>query len=197
MKLIKRLFIIRSSTARTAADFPLKDLAGAGGRFDVVCRALIAALAHRDGVRKDVEFYAVLKGPPAPPKTIHVNGENLRHIPLSEVEVAELIFRTFKGLEVEGVQVLDIGFEKLVRKLVAEKVKLYYLHQDGIPIETLELHQGVIGFILGDHVGLSSEEERFLESLNIKKVCLGPKVYLSSHCIIIANYELDKKISMP
>ncbi|RLE53064.1 MAG: tRNA (pseudouridine(54)-N(1))-methyltransferase TrmY [Candidatus Methanomethylicota archaeon] len=192
---MKRIFVVKSSTARTAADFPLRDLAGAGGRFDVICRTLIAALSCRDGVRRDVEFYAVLKGPPSPPKTIYVSGEEIEEIPLSEVDVAEKLFTVFKGKVVKGFRIMDMGFEKLVRKLLTEGVKLYYLHEKGVSLEKVDVRVKCLGFILGDQLGLSREEEGFLENLGIEKVCIGPKVYLSSHCIAVVNYELDLMFS--
>lgn len=195
MKLLKRTFLIKSSTARTEADFSLRDVAGSGGRLDVVCRSLIAALTRGDEVRRDAEVYAVLEGPPSPPKTVHVRGSMLTDVPRSEVEVAELLFKLLSGEGVPGCSVVRKGLERLVKDLARGGARLYYLHEKGEPVDELPLPtSGQVCFILGDQAGLSPNNEKFLEELKVERVSLGPKVYLSSHCITVINYELDRRL---
>ncbi|MEM5805493.1 MAG: hypothetical protein QW156_03190 [Candidatus Aenigmatarchaeota archaeon] len=50
-------------------------------------------------------------------------------------------------------------------------------------------------FILGDHLGLNRNEEKFLKRVGVKKISLGKIEYLASHCITIVHYELDRKLS--
>ncbi len=187
---MKALFLLKASTARTSPDFSIKSLAGSSGRLDVVCRCLIAALAKPGGIRRFVEFQAVLEGPPNPPKLLVVKGEELRELPLSEVEVAEQIFKVLQGLKVEGFQLLEkISFRKAVDKVVDRGFQLIYLHEKGGKLKDM-LRGEKIAFVLGDHLGLDRDSEAYLDSKGAVRVSLGPHSYMASHCIAAVLREL-------
>ena len=57
---------------------PLNDLAGAGGRFDVLVRATTAALLTSHGLREDVEVILHLGGGPGPARRLRLNAATLR-----------------------------------------------------------------------------------------------------------------------
>ncbi len=180
---MKALFLLKASTARTSPDFSIKNLAGSSGRLDVVCRCLIAALAKPGGVRRFVEFQAVLEGPPHPPKLLVVKGEEVEDLPLSEVEVAERIFRVLQGQDVNGFQLLEkTSFRKAIDRLVDRGVQLIYLHERGRRLKEV-LRERDVAFILGDHLGLDRDSEAYLDSKGAVRVSLGPYSYMASHCI--------------
>jgi len=190
-----RIFLVKASTACTSPIFNLKSLAGSSGRLDVIARALIASLRLRRGVRENVVFLSVLEGPPDPPKLLKVIGKEVREIPESEVDVVRIFIRLFKGEHVEGFYLEDKGFKEVVLELLSSKrVAVYYLEKMGRDIREVELpHDKDLAFILGDHIGLDSESEKFLEELKIPVISLGPKVYFTSHCITVVNEELDRR----
>ncbi len=75
-----------------------------------------------------------------------------------------------------------------MRKTI-KTAKLYYLHEEGKPITKVNF-KGNLAFILGDHIGLTKEDEAFLESI-AEKISIGRKSYLTSHVIAYVNIFLD------
>lgn len=196
--MVKRIFVLKAFTAVTAPIFIMRNIAGTSGRLDVVCRCILNAFLINGGIRRDVDFYAVLEGPPSPPKLLKVSGNLLQYLPKSEVEVARIIrdlLSMEKGSHPENAafKIGRMSFEKLIYSLKKEGCLLTYLHEDGIDIRKFNFNSSCgIVFILGDHLGLDRNSERFLESLNVPRISLGPVVYLASQCIILVNEELDK-----
>lgn len=72
---------------------------------------------------------------------------------------------------------------------------LYYLHEDGIDIRDemrgTSLQRAI--FILGDHVGMTVDEEQILKDAGAKTLNVGPLSLHADHCIIMVNNELDRK----
>ena len=73
-----RRFAVIGHRAMARGTLPLNDLAGAGGRFDVLVRATTAALLTSHGLREDVEVILHLGGGPGPaggcPQRCHPRG---------------------------------------------------------------------------------------------------------------------------
>ncbi|RLE54609.1 MAG: tRNA (pseudouridine(54)-N(1))-methyltransferase TrmY [Candidatus Methanomethylicota archaeon] len=197
---MKRIFILKASTATTSPDFLLRNVAGTSGRLDVVCRCILSAFRVDGAIRRDVDFYAVLEGPPRPGMVLSILGSHLKSLPKSEVDVASII----KDLLVVGegghpgypaFRIAKGDFERLILGLAKNGIKLLYLHERGVAIEKLEFELGgQYGFILGDHLGLDPNSERFLDSIGVGRVSLGPISYLASHCITIVHEELDRRV---
>jgi len=190
-----RIFIVKSSTARTVGDFGLKCLAGESGRLDVICSCIIAAFKLRNGIRRNVLFYAVLEGPPRPPITFEIRGWEVHDVPTSEVEVAKVIrdllnVDTVCDPRYPGYYKYRMSFRDLVLALKSRGVTPVYLHEGGIDIARAFLPKRV-AFIIGDHIGLPVEDERFLDKLGVQRVSLGPRIYLSWFCVALINMYLD------
>ncbi|MHA1579440.1 MAG: hypothetical protein ACTSUQ_07420 [Candidatus Freyarchaeota archaeon] len=88
---MKRVFILKASTARTDNKFTIKDLPGSSGRIDLVCRCILAALLTSSSHRTDTILYAVLEGPPRPPLTIEIDGEKIEQLPRNELQLGLLL----------------------------------------------------------------------------------------------------------
>jgi len=190
---MERAFVINSNTAVTEfKDEQLRSLSSLTGRLDVIIRSLLAALTWREGVRRNVSFYAVLNGPPKPPLTVEVNGYAIKRLPLSEVDVAKLIYRCVKE-EVEGVKVKRIGLKDVLISLKDRGYTLIYLKEEGRDVNGYRFEaDGKYCFIVGDQIGLRRPEEEILEKVGVTKLSIGPLSYLSSHCIIYLNALLDR-----
>ena len=195
-----RTFIIKANEAHTGADFRLNDLPGTSGRMDVLFRFLNAAFLLSHGFRKNVRVWLLLYGPPEPPKAIRFEGPRLRvRLNPDEGSTAKLMMRALKaveglrepGKEIEvypGLYVSNRTFEDVIR-LTVKNSKLYYLHEGGKPIG--EVHFGKnVAFVLGDHKGLSGEDEAFLDGI-AERVSVGKKSYLASHVVAHVNILLD------
>ena len=201
-----RTFIIKANKARTRADFSLNDLPGTSGRIDLLCRVLNSAFLLSHGFRKNVRVWLLLYGPPNPPKAIRFEGQKLKvRLNPDERSTAKLIMRALKvgeGLrgpsrELEvfpGLYVSNRTFEDVVR-LTLKNSELYYLQEEGRPIGEVSFGDNV-AFVLGDHEGLSKEDEAFLEGI-AEKISVGRKSYLTSHVIAYVNIFLDSLTPPP
>jgi len=201
-----RTFIIKANKARTSPDFKLSDLPGTSGRIDVLCRFLNAAFLLSHGFRKNVRVWLLLYGPPNPPKAIRFEGPQLKvRLNPDERSTAKLITEALKageklrepGKEVEvypGLYVSNRTFEDVIR-LTLKNSRLYYLHEEGKPIEKVSFGRNV-AFVLGDHEGLEGEDEAFLEGI-AEKVSVGKKSYLASHVVAYVNIFLDSLTPPP
>ncbi|WP_457611654.1 tRNA (pseudouridine(54)-N(1))-methyltransferase TrmY [Methanocaldococcus sp.] len=196
-----REFIFKANKAITSPNINLKDLPGSCGRLDLVCRCVSDSLFLSHDIRRDTVFYSVLCGPPNPPVCIKFVGSELRKVSPDERNIAIFIKKALKKfLETEdkdswiestpGIYVRKIGFKDLIIEKMEEGKNLYYLHKNGESIEKVKIKDNPV-FILGDHIGLSEEDEKFLEDKAIK-VSLSPLELHANHCIVIIHNILDK-----
>ncbi|MGC8812614.1 MAG: tRNA (pseudouridine(54)-N(1))-methyltransferase TrmY [Candidatus Aenigmatarchaeota archaeon] len=196
-----REFILRASKAVTHPYFNLNDLPSSAGRMDLVCRCISSALWVSNDLRRDTKIFVILEGPPNPPRTIVFDGNSLKGVNPDERNIASHIKKALEvglnlGLEQEinvspGIKVAKKSFESLIKEK-SKETQLLYLHPEGKDIREIEIKENV-AFILGDHIGIARKTEKLIERLNIEKVSLGSKIYLASHAIVIANYELDRR----
>ena len=187
-------FIITGHKAATSP-FSLNDLPGAAGRMDILCRCVNAALFLSHGLRRDVRVYLVLKGEPDPPKLIRFDSREVRYLSPDERSAASLIRRALEKRAQEfwtesmpGVSIRrgDIG------DLLAElNKKIIYLREDGEDIREKEFEDPL--FILGDHLGMTEEEERLLMEHEHEIVSVGPLSLHADHCIVLLHNEMDRK----
>jgi tRNA (pseudouridine54-N1)-methyltransferase len=202
-----RVFIVKASKAHTAYDFSLKDLPGTSGRIDFLCRVLNSAFLLSHGFRKNVRVWLSLYGPPNPPKAIRFEGQRMKPKTPNpdELSTAKLIVKALKAgvglsdpsreLEVlPGIYVSNLSFEDIIRKTL-KKASLYYLHEQGEPISEVSF-SGNVAFVLGDHEGMSGEDETFLEEI-AQKISVGRKSYLASHVVAYVNIFLDSLTPPP
>ena len=196
-----REFIFKANKTITSPNINLKDLPGSCGRLDLVCRCVSDSLFLSHDIRRDTVFYSVLCGPPNPPVCIKFVGSELRKVSPDERNIAIFIKKALKKfLETEdkdswiestpGIYVRKIGFKDLIIEKMEEGKNLYYLHKNGESIEKVKIKDNPV-FILGDHIGLSEEDEKFLEGKAIK-VSLSPLELHANHCIVIIHNILDK-----
>jgi len=184
-----RAFLLKASEGRTAPDFSLKSLAGSGGRMDLICRCVIAALAVPGGPERSTEITIVLEGPPNPPISVTFSGAEIEGAPQGEVEVGEMIAKAMRGDPPRGVRAARWGFREALLDYRRQGFKAYYLHEEGEAFRYARLAQKGV-FVLGDHKGLDPGSERLLDELGAKRISLGPISYLASHCITMVQANL-------
>jgi tRNA (pseudouridine54-N1)-methyltransferase len=192
-----RKFVVVGHKAVTTPKFSLNDLPGGAGRMDIVARCVNASLFLSHDLRRDVELYAVLLGEPCPPVTIRFSGQYVRYLSPDERSPAALIKKALeKGTppagEIEstpGIYVSKRSFAEVIDGLR----DIVYLHEDGEDIRGASL-TGDEAFVLSDHQNLTPEEEETLASRGARKVSLGKKLYHADQCIVMVNYELDRRL---
>ncbi|ADC64865.1 protein of unknown function DUF358 [Ferroglobus placidus DSM 10642] len=188
-----REFLIIGSKARTEK-FSLNDLPGAG-RIDILCRCVSSAFFLSHDIRRDVNVYLLLLGPPDPPKVLKIVGKEVKYMPPDERGIAGLIR---KALEIKadknwkkstpGIYVAKKGLEELLDEVASD---VYYLREDGEDIRKLKDNNAL--FVLGDHEGVPEELEEIVLRKAKKIIGIPTKSLMAEHCITIVHYELDRK----
>lgn len=201
--------------AVTDGQFSLNDLPGSAGRMDILCRCVNSALFLSHDLRRDVVIYLVLLGEPEPPKIVKFSGQDVRYLNPDERSSGSLIK---KALELKarirwkestpGVWVRQGDLNDLLIELNINAGednegsvdkdtdnKLYYLLEDGADIR--DKMEGTLPqratFILGDHVGMTPDEEQKIMDAGAQSINVGPLSLHADHCIIVVNNELDRK----
>lgn len=177
------------------------------GRMDIVCRCVINALFISEATRNDTIFYAVLEGPPKPPKIVSFDGRTLSGVSicntawLAKIDVAEYLNKSLKvgqnlklneSKEVnEGIRIEKKSFESLVKEK-SEEIQLVHLHAKGKDIRDSDFKKNIC-FVLGDSRGLPKHTEKLLDRLGAERISLGPLTYLASQAIVLCHNELDRR----
>ncbi len=197
-----RNFIVVGHKATTTPNFSLEDIPGTSGRLDILCRAVTAAFVISHGIRKDVCVFLVLLGGEVP-KTIRLVGETLRHLNPDERTTAALLKKALAvpatpqwALSTSGIFVRTGGLAEVLADLL--DAKLIYLREDGADIRGFDESglSGEAAFILGDHTGMTPEEEALIEQAGARVVSLGSTSLHADHCIVLLNWFLDTKVFM-
>lgn len=182
-----REFILFSRLGVTAPSF--KNLHDAG-RLDIAYECIVASLFLSHGIRRDVTFHAVLNGPPEPPLHIKIDGSQLFDVRTDVDTWQQILRKVIAHKPHPGINVARASFEGLL-KTEAQFRHVYVLEEGGRNIAELDLEDNAV-FVLGDHVGLPKNVERFALRYG-EKISLGKQPYLAASCITIINYMLDLK----
>ncbi len=186
-------FVIIGHKAVTAP-FSLNDLPGAAGRMDILCRCINAALFLSHDLRRDVRVYLVLKGEPAPPKLIRFDGAKVRYLSPDERSAASLIKKAleknaqdFWTESTPGVSIRKGDLNDLLAEL---NTKVIYLREDGENVRGMMFDEPL--FVLGDHLGLTENEEKIIEAYEHEIASVGPLSLHADHCIVLLHNEMDR-----
>ncbi len=192
-----RAFVVVGHKATTSPNVSLEDIPSTSGRLDILCRCINAAFVLSHGIRKDVCVYLVLLGGEVP-KTIRLTGGTLRHLNPDERTTAALLKKALTlpaspqwMQSTSGIFVRTGGLAEVLGDLKVSVV--LYLREDGMDIRSVKC-SGLCGdaaFILGDHTGMTPEEETLIQQAGAATVSLGPVSLHADHCIVIVNWLLD------
>lgn len=189
-----RRFLVLGHTAASGPGFSLKDLAGTGGRIDILARALPAAFLVSHGMRPDVELTTLHLGPPSPGKAVRAQSRGLMHLNPDERSSATLLEKALGApttgpvwqTSTPGIAVARLGLVDLLDGPVV------VLAEDGVDIATAALPPDAI-FVLGDHLGFTPEEEALLAQRAVARVSLGPVSLQADQCLTVLHNHLDRR----
>jgi tRNA (pseudouridine54-N1)-methyltransferase len=184
-------FIQLLPNASPKGDFLLKDLPGSGNRIDVLCRDLAACFSWGPKIweKEHLELVALIAN-----SRILVFRNPGANTPKSEVGWATVVRDSLRNNPPEYVEVLDGSTEDIILRYSSPPSSmLWVMDESGSDISTVLLEESVTqnSFMLGDHRGFDSQTETILSNYSIRRVSLGKKSYLSSHCVasIISEFE--------
>ena len=190
-----REFIYYSRNAVTAGNMIKDDLKKAG-RMDIVCNVIISVFFISNEMRDDIKLHLIFDGPPNAPR--HLVLESNKEMPISKKDVANLLKRLlYKCKEVEKREIIPgcfiekKSFEKVIKNLIEQNVKLFILDKNGENIRDIEIPKDC-GFIIGDQDGIPKKEMKNLKKY-LEKVSIGPKTYFASQVVAVVNNELDRR----
>jgi len=187
-----REFILFSRQGATSAPFDVSALGDVG--LDIVARCISAAFCVSGHIRRDVILHAFLGGPPSPPVYLKFDGNGLRSLDPSESGIGEAILGALNSLKgrpsSQGITASKISLEYYIRRYCMGR-RMYVLEEGGRDVDQVDLSGAI--FILGDKVGLPKKEEIFVERHGAEKLSIGSTRYFTSHCIVILNYEIDRR----
>lgn len=192
-----RRFVVLGHKAASAPGFSLKDLAGTGGRLDILARCVGSALLVSHGLRADAELITLHMGPPGPTKAVRFRGAALRHANPDERSSALLLEKALGApttgpvwaSSTPGIDVAVVDLHELLGTLA--DAPLYVLAEDGDDVTTLGSPPRAT-FVLGDHLGFTPDEEAALASRAAGRVSVGPTSLQADQCIVALHNHLDR-----
>lgn len=175
-------------SGRTSANF--KNLMD-GGRLDIMYQCILTSIFKSQSHRHDVIFHAILNGPPNAPLHVQISGERLRNAHIDESSWEQIIRNVLHKKDHEGIEVERCSLQEVIKKKHNEGVSIFLLDCKGDYFEESHIRgEGNNLFVVGDHIGLSRNEEKFIMRYG-RKLSLGKEKYLAASCIDIVNYLLD------
>jgi len=184
-------FAVIGHLARTAGDFSLSDMPGGAGRMDILCRCVNSAFFLSHDLRKDMECYLVLRGPPGPEKIVRFSGGRLRSLNPDERSAGALIKKALSipaGAEFResspGVEVKKGGPGNLLTML-----PFSVLDEAGQDIRACrDLPRN---YILSDHLDFAPDEASLIEGR--ERFSVGPCTLHADHAITVLLNEIDRR----
>lgn len=184
-------FAVLGHLATTSGKFSLSDMPGGAGRMDILCRCVNASLFLSHGMRRDVEVYLVLLGPPDPPKTVLFPGKTVRYLSPDERSSGSLIQKALAQPVSEefrettpGVFVRRGGLPELLAEY-----PFVLLDESGTDIRTVSLLPD--NYLLSDHLSLNAQEVAAVAGMPVFSV--GPLALHADHTLTVLLNEHDRR----
>lgn len=184
-------FAVLGHLAATSGKYSLSDMPGGAGRMDILCRCVSASLFLSHGMRRDVEVYLVLLGPPDPPKTVLFPGKTVRYLSPDERSAGSLIQKALVPAVSDqfrettpGVFVRRGGLPELLAEY-----PFVLLDESGTDIRTVSpLPEN---YLLSDHLDLTADEVAAVRGMPAFSV--GPLSLHADHAITVVHNEHDRR----
>ena len=195
--LLERWFAIIGHRAPSSGVLNLNDLAGSGGRMDVLVRAVNSALFVSHGIRQDSHVLLHLMGGAGPNRRIWFDGSSIGGVRPDERSIAGQIkgvlkeevpprghFREFSS----GILHSGGGVEQTVEEWESRGVCPVVLDAGGGDFSEVPTTMD-LGFIISDDKPLDQEDTRSLQGS--VSLSLGDRWLQGHSCIAILHYLLD------
>ena len=186
-------YIIVSTKGHTLPDFPLRGYASHSGRLDIIARSIVA-LFNKPKTNRKLTF--ILLGPPGLPLIATINGARLGKVIRSEDDALAILLQALRDQPTEYLEItrttrpLSWLREFLEKRSECTRI---YLSERGVNIHEkipVLLDSKCLLVMLGAREDPPQEYvSTFLEK-NGYVISIGPRSYLTSHCIVYLEYLL-------
>jgi len=169
--------------------FLLQDIPGTSGRLDVLCRSALAC--HLTAPKECTVLFGIL-GSGEDAATLYFSSLAGLRDEISLARVVKDLVLAHTGYsqdlpsEYPHIALLNYNFVQLLRVL-HNLGDLVYLTEQGETLQTTALTPNST-FVLGSHMDLGEKEQELLSHLGAKAISIGPRSYLTSHCIAYLNF---------
>ena len=186
------VFFIQSKTVNLE-NFTIKDLPGSSGRFDVICRCVLAALDNNIIPNTFIQIWVFL--PRLGTFIFNVRELNLEIFPKNELLLAKkfrnFIFQIDQELNIKKT---SMNIFEAISKFMKDRSEIILLSESGQNFNDFIMNNREINTLLcivGDQTGdlITSSE---LRKFNLPEVSFGKKSYLASSVIRLVKIALMK-----
>ncbi len=196
--------LLDAPRAKSADNFLIRDVPGTSGRLDVVCRILISTFRTIPELAPNIQFNAILGGPPNPPLRLRVENMIPSEFPESELACALLLktvlfrYQTAQIMRNNRLPQFSISpqsFHETLNELIHLQSQLFYLVENGHPLKQVDIDlDRPITVILGDDQGLHPQHAKIVNNVPVRKVSIGTRSLLGSHVISLFLLELKRRM---
>lgn len=188
-----RTFLLVANRADPSGQAPLEDLAGAGGRFDLVARFVSSVLLTSYGIREDAQ--AVVWFDDEDPVALRVRGDEAVGIRPDERSTAARLNDALSKPPMpvwqevaDGVETRAVGLSELLAELPGP---LAALAEDGRPVGEHEIEAR--SFVLGDQDDLREEQRRIVDRRVAERLSIGPVALQADQAVTVVHNLLDRR----
>ncbi len=197
-EILERWFAIIGHRAPSTGELSINDLAGSGGRTDVLVRAVNAALFVSHGIRRDSRIMLHLLGGSGSPRRVLFDGSSIRGLRPDERSIAGQIksvirlpvppLGRFEQVS-QGISHSGGDLAQTISEWESRGITPLVLDSDGESHSTIA-ELGSVGFILSDDWPLTESDLAPLEGAS--RVSLGSKWLQGHSCISILHFIIDE-----
>jgi tRNA (pseudouridine54-N1)-methyltransferase len=197
--------LLDAPKCRTDGDFLIRDVPGTSGRLDVVCRILLSTFRAVPELCPNLQFFAVLGGPPSPPLQLQVQDVTPKSLPGSGLACSlilkGLLQQFTKSKKIRHNQwpefsLLKKGFAETLKENIPADGRIFYLIEKGTPLEEIVFSFELpMMFVLGDDQGLPQNHEEILYQYKVQEVSIGTRSLLGSQVISLILLSLARRLN--
>ncbi len=159
------------------------------GRLDIAHQAALNTFFLAGSIRRNNELHLFLYGPPNPPLHLSMIGKEIYDIRTDEETWREILLEVLSGKHHQGIYLSKEGIEPWINNIIKQR-RVFVMHERGKNIIEIKPEDNDC-FVIGDHIGLPKNLEKYILRLGGQKLSIGKKHYLAAQVIEIINYIYD------
>lgn len=197
--------LLDAPRCRTDGSFLIRDVPGTSGRLDVVCRVLLSTFRAVPELCSNLQFFAVLGGPPTPPLQLQVKDVAPKALPESELACSiilkTLLYQFGKSEQTHHKNWPEFslskkGFAETLKEEAPAESHIFYLIERGKPLEEIPVSfEQPMLIVLGDDKGLPKDHEEILYQYKVQEVSVGTRSLLGSQVISLLLLNLARYLN--